>query len=117
MMGNLIGNLAIGIIIGAAIVLAILLATGVTMDEIFQGDRADLRLISQPYLEASGLKDICLASGAAWHEEPDFVGCVGLGPNFCTSDIVLAGQTQCLATGANWYCETGTQGFIYCAYE
>lgn len=102
-----LGMVALGII---------LLVMGVPLGPLNADERADLRLISQPYIESSGIKDLCLASGAAWHEEPDFVGCVGLGPNSCSSDIVLAGQTQCLATGADFYCETGVQGFIYCKY-
>ena len=110
------GNTILTMLVGAVLVIGVLIIAGVSVDDIIHGDRTDLRLISQPYLEVSGIKDFCLASGAAWHEESDFVGCVGLGPNSCTSDIVLSGQTQCLATGADWYCETGTQGFIYCKY-
>lgn len=109
-------NIIQGFVLGAVLVVGILLMMGVSLGPLSVGERADLRLISQPYLESTGLKDMCLASGAAWHEEPDFVGCVGMGPNSCTSDIVLSGQTQCLATGAKWECETGTQGFIYCRY-
>lgn len=104
------------IVIVAAVIVGALLLMGIEVGPFTLSEKADLRLISQPYLEATNLKDICLASGAAWHEDTDFVGCVGMGPNSCSTDIVLSGQTQCLATGADWHCETGTQGFVYCKY-
>lgn len=107
-----------GIVIVAAVIAAIFVMAGVDVGPFTAyDDRADLRLISQPYLEATGVKDTCLASGATWHEDRDFVGCVGMGPNSCSSDIVLSGQTQCIGAGANWFCETGVQGAVYCAYE
>lgn len=116
----------VGIIaIAAVVLLGILTVAGVDTgfiqppDGIYppDGDLVDLRLISQPYIEATGIKDYCLASGAAWHEDVDFVGCVGMGPNSCSSDIVLSGQTQCIGAGAEWFCETGVQGAVYCAYQ
>lgn len=109
-------KILIGAIGGGAILLIVLLLLGIPLGPLSIGERADLRLIAMPYVESSGIKDACLATGAAWHEDPDFVGCVGIGPNSCSSDIVLSGQAQCIGAGADFYCETGTQGFIYCRY-
>lgn len=109
-------NLIFGLVGGAAILIVLLLLLGVPLGPLSVSDRADLRLIAMPYIESSGIKDACLASGAAWHEDSDFVGCVGIGPNSCSSDIVLSGQAQCIGAGADFYCETGTQGFVYCKY-
>lgn len=109
-------KLIIGLAVGAVAVIAILLMTGVSLGPLSIGDRADLRLIAQPYLESSGLKDACLASGAAWTETADYVGCDGMGPNSCSSPIVIAGQTQCIGAGAEFLCETGVQGHLICKY-
>lgn len=109
-------NLMFGLVGGAVVLIIVLLLLGVPLGPLSVGDRADLRLIAQPYLESSGLKDMCLASGASWHEDADFVGCVGMGPNSCTTSIVLGGQTQCIGSGADWHCQTGIQGHIYCKY-
>lgn len=109
-------NLLIGLAGGAMVLLIILLLLGVPLGPLSVGDRADLRLISQPYIESTGIKDACLASGAAWTETADFVGCQGLGPGSCSSDIVLAGQSQCIGAGANFFCQPNIQGFVYCKY-
>lgn len=109
-------NLMFGLVGGAIVLLLILLLLGVPLGPLSIGDRADLRLIALPYLESTNIKDDCLASGASWHETTDLVGCDGIGPNSCQSDIVLSGQAQCIATGASWFCQTGPQGGIYCRY-
>lgn len=109
-------NLLIGLAGGAVVVLIILLLLGVPLGPLSVGDRADLRLIFQPYVESSGVKDICLASGADWHEDADFVGCDGLGPTSCTLDVIITAQTQCIAAGGEWFCQTGPQGGVYCRY-
>ena len=109
-------NLMFGLVGGAVVLLLILLLLGVPLGPLSVGDRADLRLIAQPYLESSGLKDMCLASGAAWTETSDYVGCDGMGPNSCSSPIVISGQTQCIGAGANFLCETGIQGHLICKY-
>ena len=104
------------IIVGAVALIAALLIMGVISSPLSVSDRADLRLISQPYVEATDIKDLCLASGASWTEDKDFVGCQGIGPNSCSTAIVLAGQSQCIGAGADFFCQTGVQGAIYCTY-
>ncbi len=75
--------------------------------------QSDLRQISMPYLTASDIKDICLQTGATWHETTDWVGCVGTGSNNCNQAIVLSANQQCLAVGANWTCDMQN---VYCKY-
>ena len=108
------GNTILTMLVGAVLVIGVLIIAGVSVDDIIHGDRTDLRLISQPYLEVSGIKDCCLASGGAWHEESDFVGCVGYGPQDCTTELVISGMTQCIGAGANWTCSPSG---IYCRYQ
>ena len=109
-------NLMFGLAGGAAILIVLLLLLGVPLGPLSVGDRADLRLIFQPYIESSGVKDLCLASDATWHEDADFVGCNGLGPTSCSLNVIITAQTQCLAAGGEWYCVTGPQGGVYCKY-
>ena len=109
-------NIIIGVILGAAALIAVLLLMGVNLGPLSTGSQADLRLVFQPYMAASDIKDICINSNAQWHEDKDYIGCVGLGPTSCDSPIVLSAQTQCLAVGADYFCETGVQGYTYCKY-
>jgi len=72
----------------------------------------DLRLVALPYLRETDIQAMCTIDGGEWHEESDFAGCVGFGPDDCNTGIVVSAMTQCVGAGGNWTC--GSDG-IYCS--
>lgn len=98
--------------IGALILFNIITIPGINTPA--TPEQADLRFIALPYLESTDIKEACLINGGVWHEDADFVGCVGYGPQDCTTEVTLSGMTQCIATGANWTCSPSA---IYCRYD
>lgn len=101
----------------AIIAVALVAVVGLLM---FQPDmwnimgRADISAVMEPYeMLFDNVDQTCATLGGEWHDEANFWGCEGAGPDDCHNELADIIEMQCEGMGATWVCDSGD---VYCRY-